>query len=130
MSYLNEAFHRVCDQAKEPETWYVSLIETVPYYGGPEEGGWYGHDTVVVAYQAFPSEEAAEAAAKQVRKLAKKMDQEARREHGQQCLREMDWLDARGLDADFLPEPDGPSEYSVMVSEGIPSGSRGCRQYS
>jgi hypothetical protein len=128
--YIHEAFHRVCLQAKAPETWYVCLMEKAQFYGGPEEGGWWGTDTFLSAYQEFPTEEAAEAAAEEVRKLADELSKQSRREHGRQCLRETEWLEARGLDADYLPEPDGPSEYHVLVSRGLPEGSRGCRQYS
>lgn len=128
--YLQQAFESVCKEAKTAEGFYVSLMESVPYYGGPEEGGWWGSDTHLVAYQWFSTEEAAEAAAAAVRKLAEELKAEAQKEYGNQCLREMEWLDARGLDADFLPEPDGPSDFCVIVSEGLPEESRGCRQYS
>lgn len=129
MSYLREAFEKVCSEAKQAEGHYVVLVEIVPYYGGPEEGGWWGRDTEVIAYQWYPTEEQAEAAAVEVRKFAKELEANARREHGDQCLREMAWLDARGLDADYLPEPDGPSEYSVQVSDTLPEPTRGSRHY-
>jgi len=82
-----------------------------------------------VAFQSFDSEEGAKAAAEQVRKLAKELEETARKEHGEQCLREMEWLDARGLDADYLPEVDGPSKFHVVVSQGLPEESSGPRHY-
>lgn len=129
MSYVEAAFHAVCKEAITPDRWYVALMEKHPYYGGPEEGGWWGTDTYVVAFEQFPTEELAREAAEKVEKLAYELGEEAHKEHGEQCLRELDWLEARGLDADWLPEPDGPSEYFVTVSSGIPEERRGCRHY-
>lgn len=130
MSFLQEAFEKVCSEAKPAQGYYVSLMAREPFYGGPEEGGWWGCDTNIIAYQYFPTEEAADAAALAVKTLAVELSQQAQREHGQQCLREMDWLDARGLDADYLREPDGPEDYFVLVSEGLPQEHRDSRCYS
>lgn len=85
-TFLREAFHQVCKDAKPAEGWYVSLIEVIPYYGGPEEGGWWGSDREVIAYQHFATEEAAQAAKEAVKKLAEELSQQARREFGRQCL--------------------------------------------
>lgn len=128
--YLRQAFETIINDAKQPEVWYVTLVEHQPFYGGPEEGGWWGEDREVVGYKEFPSEELAEAAAEAVRAFAKELEAQSRRAFGEHCLREMEWLEARGLDADFLPEPDGETKYSVVVSQDIPESSRGCRQYS
>lgn len=129
-NFFQAAFEAVCKEAKPAEGFYVCLMESVPFYGGPEEGGWWGRDTHLVAYQHYPTEEQADAAVKQVEKLAKELSDESRKDFGEQCLREMEWLNARGLDADFLPEPDGESEFYVLKCEGLPEESRGCRQYS
>lgn len=128
--YIQQAFETVCKQAKPAEGFYVVLMENCPYYGGPEEGGWWGNDRIVCAYQWCDTEEEAEAVAEAVRKLAKELKEESQKEYGEQCLREMDWLEARGLDADFLPEPDGPSDYYVCVMRGIPENNYGRRGYS
>jgi hypothetical protein len=129
MSFIQEAFNKVCTEAKQAETWYVVLMTSAPFYIGPEEGGTWGRDTIVEAYQAFQTEEGAEAAAEAVRKLAEEMTAEERTAYGKQCLAEMEWLDARGLDADYLRESDGPEEYYVMVTQGLPENSYGCRHY-
>lgn len=129
-NFMQSAFNAVCKTAKTAETWYVVLMESVPFYGGAEEGGWWGRDSYVRAFQEFPSEELADAAAEKCRALADELSAQSRRDYGQQCLREMAWLEARGLDADFLLEPDGESEFYVLVSQGIPQETRGCRQYS
>jgi hypothetical protein len=105
-------------------------MEKAPYYGGPEEGGWSGEDHIVVAYQEYPSKELAEKEKEKIESLAEEFNQEERRGYGDHCLRTMEWLEQKGLDADFLPEPDGPSEYYVMVTNTIPQNSYGSRQWS
>ena len=127
--YLRAAFEKVCREAIQAAGHYVSLMERAPFYGGPEEGGWWGEDVHVVAYQHFDTKEAAQAAAAQVIVLANELIEESRKSHGEQCLREMDWCDVRGLEADYLPEPDGPSTYYVEMTEQLPQGYRGNRQY-
>lgn len=126
---LDKLFYDACKDAKTPELWYVCLLETIPVYGGPEEGGWWTSDAVVVAYQAYQSQEQAEAVANGIQDLAKELRKEAKVAYGNQCLREMKWLDDRGLDGDWLREPDGPSNYSVVVSQTIPEPSYGSRHY-
>lgn len=130
MSYLQAAFDEVCSEAKQAQGFYVVLMENIPFYGGPEEGGWWSSDRVIVAYQYYATEEAAQAAADAVKKLAAELEANAKTEYGEQCLRETEWLEARGLDDSFLPEPDGPSEFYVCVSEELPQNQYGCRQYS
>jgi len=127
---LQAAFDQVVADAVHPERWYVVLVEDAPYYGGPEEGGWHGSDRIVHAFKEYPSEALAEEAAEAVRKLAGEMALEAKKAYGEQCVREMEWLDARMLDADYLPEPDGPSDFSVLVIDSVPENSYGSRQYS
>lgn len=128
-SFLSAAFHKACQDAIQADDWFVSLVVDAPFYGGPEEGGWWGSDTILCAYQRYPSQELAEQAAGKVRELAKELSQQEQREFGQQCLNEMDWLEQRGLEADWLPEPDGPSTYDVVVSQSLPHERRGCRHY-
>lgn len=125
-----EAFFTVCDDAQPAESHYLSLYVSVPYYGGPEEGGWWGSDTHLIAYKQFDTLEALEAARAKVEALAAELNDEARRQFGDQCLREMEWLDARGLDADYLPEVDGESSYWV-TTEDVPGSMvrQGCRHY-
>lgn len=128
-SYIQAAFEQVCSEAKQAKGFYVCLMEKTSRYGGPEEGGWWTHDTHVVAYQYFETEEAAEAAKEAVEKLSVNMNQDAKRRFGEQCLREMEFCDARGMDYDELPEVDGENEYYVLVSEGLPEPSYGPTHY-
>lgn len=104
-------------------------MEKEQYYGGPEEGGWWGTNVYVVAYQKFLILSEAEKAVEAIEKLARELQEESQKEYGEQCLREMKWLDDRGLDADYLPESDGPSEFYVLLSEGFPEESRGPTHY-
>ena len=128
-TYMQAAFNQVCDDAKKPEGVYLCLMERATYYGGPEEGGWWGHDFLLAAYKHYSTREAAEMAKGDVEKLANTLSADSRRAFGNQCLREMEWLEARGLDSDFLPEPDGDSQFYVTVSEGLPENEYGSRHY-
>lgn len=129
-NFIQAAFDVVMPDAVLADEWFVSLVESIPYYGGPEEGGWWGRDTSLVAYRKYPSEELATAAAAAVEKLAAELRAEAQKTYGDHCRLELDWLEARGLDADFLPEPDGPSEFLVRVTHGQPvQESCGSRRY-
>jgi hypothetical protein len=129
MTYINEAFNQVCKTAQKAEGSFVTLMESIPFYGGPEEGGWWGHDEHIIAYQHFTTLEQAESAKAQVELLAVEMNKQSKREYGDKCLRDIEWLEARGLDADFLPEVDGESKFFIIVSEGLPEETRGSRHY-
>lgn len=131
MQHLQCAFEALCKEAVQAGNGrYVCLMENVPFYGGPEEGGWWGSDTHVVAWQWFQSEDDAHKACLAVNTLSAELNEEARKEFGKQCLQEMDWLEARGLESDFLPEVDGETEYCVRVCENLPVARRGERAYS
>ncbi len=126
---VNTAFFEVCRAARPPQGHYVVLMHKTERYGGPEEGGWWVEDHLVEAYQYFATEEAAQAAYEAVRALAADLTRQALVAHGEHCLREMDWLDARGLEADYLPEPDGPGDYYVTLTDEVPASSYAPRHY-
>jgi hypothetical protein len=130
MSYLQQAFEHVCEGAVKRNKCYLSIYEDCPYYGGPEEGGWWGHDTLLVASKDYPTEDAARQALDAVHKFANELQAASERAHGERCLHELEWLESRGLDADFLPEPDGPSDYWVTIEDRPGANeSRGSRHY-
>ena len=116
---IERAFHAICQEAinHRPRGYHVSLYEDVPYYGGPEEGGWWGHDTVLLASQEFDTEEAAQAALERVKKFAAELEQDARSQYGERCRAELDWCEARGIDDSnsVFGEVDGPSKYVVRI---------------
>jgi len=117
MSFLHAAFDKVCPSAEEASPRYVSLYEKSSSYGGPEEGGWWRHTVSLVKTQQFSSEAAAKKALAEIEALAAEWKQESVHAHGERCLRETEWCEARGLDADYLPEPDGPSKYMAVIEE-------------
>ena len=127
---LRDAFFTACKDATPAASWFVSLYVNNPYYGGPEEGGWWGSDTSLVATQEYSTEADAHLAKLHVEKLAEQATDDATRAYGERCLAECEWLDARGLDDNFLPEVDGSTEYWVAVEERAGSReSQGCRHY-
>jgi hypothetical protein len=127
---LQAAFNAVIKDAETPSGCWVSLYANHPFYGGPEEGGWWGSDTVLSATKFYRFTDDAEKAKAKVQKLADELGQCARREYGERCLSESAWLEARGLDDDFLPEPDGPTTYFVTTEDQRGSlESQGCRHY-
>jgi len=116
---IQEAFFEVCKDADPAKSIYVSLYAKQPFYGGPEEGGWWGNDHKLIAYQQFPTQDAADAAEAKINELAKQYTDDARRGHGEQCRAELDWCEAKGIDDSnsVFGEVDGPAEYYVRQEE-------------
>ena len=126
-----DAFDVVCGEvASTPERHYVCLMLAEPYYGGPEEGGWWGEDITLVKYAEYPTLELADAAADRVDELASSLSTEASNAFNQGCLDSLNKCDERGQDYDSLPEVDGSDRYYVIVTcELPPLHSYGCRHY-
>jgi len=95
-------------------------MQNEQYYGGPEEGGWYGTDRTLVRYAQFPTLEQADNAAEEMRVLAKQLSIDAAREFNEGCSRSLDACDARGDDYDTLPEVSGPDSFYVCVTDELP----------
>jgi hypothetical protein len=124
------AFEQVLGEVAKPTGhFYVVLWQDSPYYGGPEEGGWWGTDRIPLQYASFATEEAAEKAKSKIDMLAQEMSADAKRRHGQYCLEQCEWLEARGLDDSYLREDDGEDSYSVSVQNTLPEARLGCRHY-
>ena len=112
------AFHQICKNAQMPKGGvYCSLYSVENRYGGPEEGGWWYDDYTLIATEHFPTEELAEEARDKIRTMAREMTEDAARDHCRQMAESCDWLESRGLDADYLSEPDGPTVYSVLIEQ-------------
>lgn len=127
---LEQAFHAVCLQAEAGgQRWYVALVEEAPFYGGPEEGGWWGADLLVHAFKAYPTQAEADEVCEQIKQLAAEQTEAARVAYGEACELECEWLEARGLEPDFLPEPDGPSTFDVIVTDRPPENRYSPRHY-
>lgn len=110
-----QAFFEVCSDAVPANSSYVSLYRVESFYGGPEEGGWWGRDYVLVAYKECSNDVAAQAIKGEVESLARQLSKEAKDNFNRACAAECEWLEARGLDADFLPEVDGEDSYLVFA---------------
>ena len=113
MDATREAFFTVCKEAEGANTQWVSLYADHRFYGGPEEGGWYGTDTELIASQQVYSASMADTIKKQVNTFAEKLTADAETHRNAVCAAEVEWLEARGLDDDFLPQPDGGTHYWV-----------------
>lgn len=129
-TFIKDAFYQICKKAEQiNQSVFVCLMEKIPFYGGPEEGGWWGYDYILIAYQEFTNIEIAEKIKEQINKFAETLTKGKQKEYNKQCSKDTDWLNARGLNADFLSEPDGPSEYYVLVTKDIPENHYGSRHY-
>jgi hypothetical protein len=130
MSNDQEAFFAICPDAKPAHRHFVSLYVNLPYYGGPEEGGWWGSDTELVAYHEVSSDDEATEVMQRVKTRVAQLDRDAKDRFTRQCAAECEWLEARGLDSDYLPEVDGEENYWV-ATESTPGEHvhRGSRYY-
>jgi hypothetical protein len=115
MSGLRAAFEAVCVNAVKREGVFVSIYHRVPFYGGPEEGGWWSADVVLEEYQSFDFIDDAKAALNQITLYVGAENNASKLEYSKRCRRECDWLEARGLDDDALPEVSGPDSYFVQI---------------
>lgn len=112
---IKQAFFTLCADAVEAKRHYVSLYVSIPFYGGPEEGGWWGRDDELVAYHEVSNDVEAEALSAKVKELAEELSKQAKDAFNRACQQECEWLEARGLDADYLPEVDGEESYWVTT---------------
>lgn len=117
MTYIKEAWEQICKDAQEPDGVWLTMYCDYPFYGGPEEGGWWGTDCVLQETMYFQFENDANGTKEIVQKRAEELNELAKRRFGDRCLQELEWLDARGLDSDYLPEPDGEEKYFVVVEK-------------
>lgn len=125
-----EAFFQVVKNAKPAKSSYVSLYATVPFYGGPEEGGWWSSDTELVAYAECSNDHEAEAIWGEVEALAKQLSADAKQGFNRYCRDSLDDAEAKGIDADELPEVDGAESYWVTTEDAPGSlTSQGSRHY-
>jgi hypothetical protein len=119
MDTTEKAFHQVCDRAENAKTLFVSLYCDDRFYGGPEEGGWYGTDTRLIASQRVYSREMGDRMKTQVEDLARKLTRKAEDDRNRQLAAECEYLEERGVDDydnnAYLSPPDGGSHFWVAV---------------
>jgi hypothetical protein len=132
-NFTKAAFQAAIDSNRREtlnKTYYVTLWREVQWYGGPEEGGWWGSDHIPLETARYSIKEDAENAAKKVEELADILSKESTRAFGEKCLKELEWLDNRNFDADYLSEPDGEDQFFVSVEDEAPRAMYGERGYS
>lgn len=116
-TYIQEAYQQVCKDAVKPtDGVWLTLYCSYPFYGGRKADRWWGQDTVVVKESKFfQFNDKAEKTKVLVDQTATDMNILAKRAYGSRCLEECQWLDERGLDPDYFPEPDGEERYFVVI---------------
>ena len=126
------AFMSALPDATLAKPHYIVLWKRTPFYGGSEEGGWWGNDETPVAYHRVSTLEAAEELRKQIEAEAAVQTAEASRAHGEACLNQLAWCEARGIDDSnsVYGEDDGAESYYVTVQENRPEATYGDRHYS
>jgi hypothetical protein len=113
---IRTAFHQVCAEAKPAESYYISLYIRAPYFGGPEEGGWWGEDVCLFAAQHYTTDEAADAALVEIQELVKGLNVDAKKAYGEQCQTQLDFCEERGIEDsnNVFGEVDGEEAYFVV----------------
>jgi hypothetical protein len=117
----------------EGQAHYVVIYHGEQYYGGPEEGGWYGWDYVWTGYAVFASKDEATKARDWIERAMNPWNDELVQQRNEALASEYEALVARDPSADF----DGPDDdesgcfesYSVSVQETKPEDSFGSRHY-
>jgi hypothetical protein len=115
---IQAAFNKVVADAIPARKSYVSLYMRSPFYGGPEEGGWWGSDFELVASREYSNQVQAEAALERVEQLAKEMSEEARNDYNRACAAQCEWVEQHDPMADvsdYFPEVDGEVDYQVLI---------------
>jgi hypothetical protein len=92
---------------------FISLYEYYQSYGGAEEGGWWYHQSFLQESYECLNGEQADQIRQEMQDFAEELNEASKRQHDKHLSESLDWLEARGLDADYLPEPDGPTEYGI-----------------
>jgi len=102
-----------CESPRQKESKFISLYESHQCYGGAEEGGWWYHQSFLQESYECLNGEQADQIRQEMQDFAEELNEASKRQHDKHLSESLDWLEARGLDADYLPEPDGPTEYGI-----------------
>ena len=118
---IEDAFHMAVKDAQEVshnDRLYVSRYQRAQGYGGPEEGGWWRDIITLQSYKRCNTQEEAERVCEEVKALAEDLTKNARRAHGEACLREVEQAERAGwddIDAFYGGPGDGPDTYFVVT---------------
>ena len=113
-SIFLQAWNEIIEDREVAQECYLSLYENVPYYGGPEEGGWWGSLHILKEYCKCSSREAAEMLMEKLQERCEQLNKESKKADGEDCLRHMERADQRGEDVDDYGY-DGPSTYYMLI---------------
>jgi hypothetical protein len=131
MTYVKEfGYYDEVDELKDICCW-VSLYAIEPFYGGPEEGGWWGKDQRLVWWKAYSNKHEAEQTMRKIEAFIKMFNSIERTNWYIQCEKELDIADAIGMNVNRLfGETSGPMEYECFVEENLGSNeNHGSRLY-
>ena len=127
---IERAWDRVVEDATKAEGCYVVLFCDRPYYGGPEEGGWWGTDNLVVSYRRCSTQEEAEAILTKMDEEVKNLNREADLDHGHLCLAQCARADAMGVEVESLyGEDSGSLRFRATITQELPRDYYGNRFY-
>lgn len=96
---------------------YVSIYRKERYYGGPEEGGWYGTDVILESSVQVKTETLAEELRDRLLGVAVEKTKTAKKQWSNLCQRELEAAEARLIDPLSLPEPNLPDEYVIHIEQ-------------
>ena len=94
---------------------FVTVYRRDRYYGGAEEGGWYGTDVLLETSVEVKSMRLAEQLKAHLENAANAKSELNKREWSELCVRELDAAEQRLIDPLSLPEPNLPSDYFVHI---------------
>jgi hypothetical protein len=131
---IRTAFYRITEVTPEPRRkFYLVLRRSEQYYGGPEEGGWWGWDHLVEAFKMFASKEEAEQAYDQVQDYIKTLNRECAEARLNGLNRAYEDAVARDPAADLDGEDDNrcglETHYSVDIEDHEPKDEYGPQHY-
>jgi len=132
MSNIFAAFNAIVESPIPCRRHFVVLWEHRPFYGGPEEGGWWGADELPVSYCATSTEVEAVELRLRIMELAKDITKQAQEEYEATCSHQLQWCEDRNIyDCNSIfGEVDGPIRYYVTVTDELPNARFGERHYS
>lgn len=129
-SIIEEAWNKVVEDATKAEECYVVLFCDRPFYGGPEEGGWWGTDRLVLSYRRCSTIDEAEAILAKMDEEVKNLNREAEMDHGYLCLAQCERADALGVEVEYLyGEDSGANRYRATITQEVPQDYYGNRYY-
>ena len=121
-SIFLQAWNEIIEDSEVAQECYLCLYEQVPYYGGPEEGGWWGYLNILKEYCKCSSHEAAEMLSNKLREHCEQLNKESKIADSDDCLRHIERADRRGEDVDD-DGYEGASTYHLTI-ESIPGQSQ------